>query len=424
VTRVRDAGGRWPAAGQLPRLLPVSPQGGPVRLTEHVARYGTLPAVLDEQSRTGLIREVEAAGLTGRGGAGFPTARKLSAIQRGRPTVVIANGTEGEPAIAKDKILLTFQPHLVLDGAVLAAGLIRASEAIIVAHRAALAAVAAAARERRAAGVDGIRLRVMPAADRFVGGEATAVANWVHRGIARPLAVPPRLTDSGPDGRATLVQNAETLAHLALIARYGASWFRSLGSATEPGSTLVTLTGAVARPGVYEIAVGTPLDEVLRLSGGATAPLAALLIGGYSGSWIPAAAMTRPFSMAGLEPVGAAPGAGLIAAFPAHACGLAETARIASYLADQSAGQCGPCVFGLASIAREVTALAGGCPWDRSAVDRWLDQVATRGACRHPAGAVRLVRSALVVFSGEVARHGAGWCCGMGGFVLPVPGSE
>jgi NADH:ubiquinone oxidoreductase subunit F (NADH-binding) len=215
----------------------------------------------------------------------------------------------------------------------------------------------------------------------------------------------------------------ETLAHLALIARYGATWFRELGTGSEPGSMLVTLIGAVRSPGVREIEIGTPVTDVLALAGGPRRPLSALLIGGYFGTWArwPQVA-SLPFSGAGLARVGATPAAGLVAALPDDSCGLAETARVTRYLAEESAGQCGPCVFGLSAIARELHRLASGEEASLPLIRRWLDQVDGRGACRHPDGAVRFIRSALDVFGREVDLHAGGWCSIADlAPVLPVP---
>jgi NADH:ubiquinone oxidoreductase subunit F (NADH-binding) len=364
--------------------------------------------------RDELIGEVELAGLTGRGGAGFPTGRKLAAVAARRNAVVIANGTEGEPASAKDKVLLAQCPHLVIDGAVAAAELIGAAEATIVAHPAVADFAAAALSERRRARIDRVRLSVVPAADAFVAGEASAVVHWLERSIPKPKATPRRLSERGLHGRPTLVQNVETLAHLALITRYGAAWFRAIGTAGEPGSMLVTLAGAVHHPGVYEVEIGTPVGAVLNLAGGSSGPLGGLLIGGYFGSWVnPELAAAVPLSSEGLGGLGASLGAGLIAALPAHVCGLAETARIARYLADESAGQCGPCVFGLDAIAGQLERLASGRGPDLASLRRWIRQVGHgRGACKHPDGAVAMIASALRTFSGEIDRHADGWCPG------------
>lgn len=420
-----EAGEGELAAGELPRLLPARCWDGPATVASHLARHGQLPAIGPGAARRRqLIAEVGRAGLTGRGGAAFPTARKLAAVMAGgRIPAMIANGTEGEPASAKDKVLLAQAPHLVLDGAVLAAELIGAREAIVVVHHAVRELVDDAVAERGRIHYDPVPVRVLTGADRFVAGEASALVNWVGHRIPAPTAVPPRVSERGLGGRPTLVQNVETLAHLALIARRGAAWFRSLGTPTETGSMLVTLTAAVRNPGVHEIEIGTPVSDVLALAGGPAAPLSALLIGGYFGTWVryPAAA-ALPLSAAGLRAAGASPGAGLIAALPADACGLTETARIARYLVAESAGQCGPCVFGLGAIATELEALAAGRPFGLGRLGRWLGQVDGRGACHHPDGAVRMIRSALGAFDAEIAEHTRGWCCGTRpAGVLPVP---
>jgi len=404
--------------GALPRLLP----GGPASLKGHLARYGPLPRPgPGRENQTALIAEIDRAGLTGRGGAGFPTGRKLAAVAAGRAPVVIGNGTEGEPASAKDKVLMARSPHLVLDGAVLAAQMVGASRAVIVAHRDVRDILGQTAAERRRARLDRVGVTVRAAANRFVGGEASAVVRWVEHGVPAPTATPPRLSDRGLGGRPTLVQNVETLAHLALIARYGAPWFRSVGTPAEPGSMLVTVLGAVREPCVLEIAIGTPVGQVLDLAGGPAAPLQALLLGGYFGAWVDAAqAAGRPFSAAGLADLGAGTGAGLIAALPAGACGLAETARVIRYLAAQSAGQCGPCRFGLPAVASELERIAERRTADPDLLRRWLGQIDGRGGCAHPSGAVRLVRSALRVFGAELSQHAAGSCSGTAR-VLPVP---
>ena len=413
-----------PLPGQLPRLLPAGFAADPASLADHRARYGRLPlAGRGRAHRAALIEEIHRSGLCGRGGAAFPTARKLAAVAAGHSPVVVANGTEGEPASAKDKVLLARSPHLVLDGAVLAADVAGASQAVIVVHPSVREIIDHAVAERRAAGSDPVRLRVITAADRFVAGEASAVVHWIERGVPAPTKRPPRLSDRGLGGRPTLVQNVETLAHVALIARYGASWFRAAGTPAEPGSMLVTILGAVREPGVHEIEIGTPVNQVLGLAGGASAPLQALLLGGYFGTWVSAAAAgPLPFSAAGLAPLGASTGAGLIAALPDGACGLAETARVVRYLADESAGQCGPCIFGLDAIAGQLQQIADGSSSDLGLLRRWLGQADGRGACSHPDGAVRLVRSTLSAFGPELDEHAQGWCRATApAAVLPVP---
>ena len=398
-----------PATTRTSRLLPPE-LWQPATLAAHLEHHGVLvQRPSSEQWREATLGEIESAGLVGRGGAAFPTGRKLRALlaHRGRP-FIIANGTEGEPASMKDRVLLARSPHLVLDGASLAAGLVGAGETIMVVHRDVREIIDTALAERRRIRLDGTKFRVVTAADGFVSGEASAVVNWVGRSIPFPLGKAPRMTERGLQGRPTLVQNVETLAHLGLVGRHGAEWFRQLGTVDEPGTMLVTLTGALAAPGVFEVAIGTRTSDVLELAGGPSAPIQALLVGGYFGTWIPAsAALSAPFSTSGL---GVGLGAGLVVALPATECGVLETARLVRYLASQSAGQCGPCTFGLPAIAEQLELLAKGMPVRYDDLTRWVGEIEGRGACGHPDGVARHIRSALGVFGHEVSEHLAGRC--------------
>ena len=362
----------------------------------HLRRHGPLPAVPD------LIDLVGAAGLTGRGGAGFPTWRKMAAVAAaGNRAVVVANGVEGEPASAKDRTLLIRAPHLVLDGLHLAARAVGADRAYLyVRSGPGVDSIRRALAERR----DGIRTDVVEAPNWFVAGEESAVVAGVEGKRPVPKDKLRRVVESGVHGRPTLVQNVETLAHVARIARWGPAWFRSRGSADEPGTFLATVSGAVTVPGVFEVAHGVPVGAVVAGAGGASEPLQAVLVGGYHGAWLPATALDAPLSRAGLAPFGASPGAGVLVALPASRCGLRESARIASYLAGQSAGQCGPCRNGLPRLAG---ALSGTAVTE---VHRLTALVEGRGACRHPDGTVRFVRSSLHTFAAEVALHRAGRC--------------
>jgi NADH:ubiquinone oxidoreductase subunit F (NADH-binding) len=293
-------------------------------LSEHVQRTGQLPW----QGPGGrLIGLLERAGLTGRGGAGFPTWRKLAAVAIGERPVVIGNGAEGEPASAKDRTLLTRAPHLVLDGLQLAAEAVGAADCYLYVPARIADRVRQAMAER--AGRDRFAVTVVEAPDTFVAGEESAVIARIAGRRALPTDKVDLVVRSGLRGRPTLVQNAETLAHLAVIAHRGPAAFRRSGTEAEPGSFLATIGGAVAAPGVYEAPYGIRLGALLDLAGGPATPLAAVLVGGYHGAWLPIAdARSAPMSRAGLAPFGATPGAGVVHALPASYCGLVETARI------------------------------------------------------------------------------------------------
>lgn len=410
------SGGRHRASqlGLTSRLTSGWQASGQASLQAHLDTYGPLP-----QPGTGrhesLIDSVARAGLTGRGGAAFPTGTKMRSVASRRgPAVVVANGMESEPASGKDRALLAHAPHLVLDGAVLAATAIGAGVVHLCLPRSrqqliatVLDAVAEREQARGYAYADRIRIEVHGLPHQYTSSEETALVHWLNGGDARPTAVPPRPFERGVGQRPTLVDNVETLAHVALIARFGPAWYRQAGLADAPGTMLTTVSGAVEAPGVYEIEVGTAVGDVLAMSG-AHAESAHLLVGGYFGSWHDIGDLASlPLAPAALRPAGASPGAGVLVVLPPDACGLAETARVLAWLADQSAGQCGPCVFGLPAIADDFGQLASGRPQgpllDR--LDRRLWMVNGRGACRHPDGAVRLARSALAAFAADVKSH-------------------
>jgi NADH:ubiquinone oxidoreductase subunit F (NADH-binding) len=410
-------------AATAPRGLPRLLAPGGADLAGHLRTHGSLPPPHR------LIEEIEAAGLTGRGGAGFPTAVKLAAVARQRGGKVVAgNGAEGEPASHKDKQLLWLAPHLVLDGLQLAAGAVGARRACLYVHRhdQLQRRLTGALAERAAAGWDQIPVELVTAPPRFLSGEASALASRIGGGLARPAFKRPPVYERGAGGAPTLVQNVETLAHLALIARHGAAWFRQVGTAGEPGSMIVTAHRADGTVVVREVPAGVPVHDVLGRS-----PAQAVLVGGYHGAWIPAEqAALLPLANAVLRPLGAAVGAGVLAALPPDRCGLAETARVLRYLAAESAGQCGPCLNGLPRIAAAFAALASARPRpDRRLLDdleRWAGLVTGRGACHHPDGTVRLVRSALTAFSAETTQHLRGHCTAVPGAApfLPVPGHD
>lgn len=382
----------------------------PAGLRVHLDRYGPLP-----QPGTGraslLIDAVTRSGLTGRGGAGFPTGIKMRSVaqQRGQP-VVVANGMESEPASEKDKALLSRAPHLVLDGAVLAATAVGADVVHVCLPRdreRLIAFVQHAVAERDQARADRVRIEVHGLPQHYVSSEETSLVQWLNGGEAKPTAVPPRPYQKGVGLRPTLIDNVETLAHIALIARFGPAWYRQAGTADAPGTMLITVSGAVAADGVYEVEAGTRIGEVLAMSG-ARADAEHILIGGYFGTWHDAIDVADlQLAPAALRPADASPGAGVLVVLPPDACGLAETSRVLRWLAGQGAGQCGPCIFGLPAIADDFAQLASGRPkgplLDR--LDRRLTTVMGRGACRHPDGAVRLATSALAAFAADVKSH-------------------
>jgi NADH:ubiquinone oxidoreductase subunit F (NADH-binding) len=421
------------APKSLPRLLSAVPAEGAMSLREHLAVHGDPPLARSRRERreaAALMDEVERAGLLGRGGAAFPTAVKMRAVARARGrSVVVVNAAEGEPASLKDNILLTAVPHLVLDGGLLAAQAVGAEKIIVCAPESAkdaLESVARALRERVQLADSPLAIQLVTVPDRYVAGQESALVNHLNGGPATPTFTPPLPFERGVGRRPTLVNNTETLAHIALIARYGPQWFRQLGTTAQPGSTLVTLSGPVAYPGVYEIEYGGSLTSLIDAAGGNTTAVRAGLFGGYAGAWISDEQLGGvALSNEQLAPHGASLGAGVVLLLSEDACPVAETARVARWLADQSAGQCGPCVHGLDAIATTIENVADGTA--QSAAKQRIAQLASltrrRGACSHPDGAVRFILTALDVFGAELAdhaRHGPCDACQREG-ELPLP---
>jgi ferredoxin len=259
--------------------------------------------------------------------------------------------------------------------------------------------------------------------DRFISGESGALV----RGINGKRAVPPGrkvlASDFGVDDLPTLLSNASTFAQLAVLALLGPERFAAVGTPEEPGTVLLSVGGSAARPAVIEAPTGVPLAAVLDICQAAAGD--GVLVGGYHGMWLPAAtAYSVPVSREGLAAVGGTLGSGIVLPLGDGTCPLGEVSRIASYLAGESAGQCGPCKLGLPSIARALAALIDGSG-GIEALDvarRSAAAVAGRGACSHPDGVTRFVLSALDVFTEDLAAHVFHSSCGrpVRG-VLPLP---
>ena len=426
-----------PPATRTDRLLPLA---GTRSWPDHLARLGPTPARWGDSTagNPDLATSLNLAGLLGRGGAGFPTGRKVAAVTAAvkrsrRPGVVVANCCEGDPTSLKDQVLVHHSPHLVIDGAIAAAAAVGADRVVLAAHQGSAAeqTLRWAIAERPAGTISPVArdevvgrsptldraclpvfgrpaMAVIGIPDRYIASEATSLVRFLNTGDARPAGKLTPIWESGVGGRPTLVDNAETLAHLALLARFGPQWFAGVGTAAEPGTCLVTIGGAVSRPGVVEVPNGAPLREVLACAG--ASPIGWALLGGVSGRWIDFAAYADiGYSTAALAAAGLARGVGSIVVLPPGGCILTETARILAFQAHAGARQCGPCMFGLPAIAADMADLGAG---DRAALNRLqrrLPVINGRGGCGHPDGAVTLAASALTAMTvqqpGHLAQH-------------------
>ncbi|GAA2264950.1 MULTISPECIES: NADH-ubiquinone oxidoreductase-F iron-sulfur binding region domain-containing protein [Kitasatospora] len=420
--------------------IPAVRQLGSARLTAGLDRlqrldlsaHGSVHGPLPQPTRDGLLALADRIDLRGRGGAGFPFARKASAAlaaadRTGTPLVVVVNGAEGEPPSAKDRMLLARAPHLVLDGACLAAAAFGAEELVIgvAAGGPGEVSIPAALAERSDLPCPA---RTVCLPERFVSGQAGALIRGVNGLPAVPPPLKARAADGGTGGvrgRPTLLSNAETWAQLAVAARLGPDAYAAAGTATEPGTVLLTVNRPGAEQLVVEVPAGSRLGTVL--TGCGSAPGEGVLVGGYHGAWLrPEDAMDAPLSRAGLAELGGALGAGAIVALPADTCPLGEVARVTAWLAAESAGQCGPCRRGLPAAADALAVLAAGADAAAAETARYaVSATQGRGACAHPDGTARFVLSALEVFEQDVAAHTAGAGCGRPVHgVLPLPHQE
>lgn len=394
-----------------------------IDLDAHRDIFGALPRMSADE----LIAACKKVDLRGQGGAGFPFARKLQAVienaeRKDQPTIVVVNCTEGEPGSFKDKMLAIRSPYLILSGAALVAEAIGAEEIIVgvtsneLANRSIEAAVAAEPGLRKI-------IRVVQQPERFISGESGALI----RGINGKRPIPPGrkqlAAERGVDDLPTLLSNASTFAQIAVLALLGPERFAAVGMPDEPGTVLLSVSGSAKRAAVIEVPTGVPLGAALDIC---EAPAGdGVLVGGYHGMWLDAeTAYTVPVSREGLASVNGTLGSGIVLPLGEGTCPLGEVSRIASYLAGESAGQCGPCKLGLPTIARALSQLVDGSG-GVEALDvarRAAASANRRGACSHPDGTVRFVLSALEVFTEDLAAHVFHTTCGrpVRG-VLPLP---
>jgi NADH:ubiquinone oxidoreductase subunit F (NADH-binding) len=388
-------------------------------LTASMPADGTAAGLDDHREVHGELRRVrrgeltdlvEAALIRGRGGAGFPVARKLAAARRARraPEVVV-NGAESEPASVKDRALLTRAPHLVLDGAQLIADEIGARGITVWVHDPAAADVLGRAIGERS---DAVPVVVVRAPDGYLAGESSAALAHLGGAPAKPAFTLVPAAKQGPNGRAVVVNNVESTAAVAALVAHGLDQHRAAGTPDEPGTRLLTVHRGPGAPVLVEASTGIAVAEALAAVG-APGDVHAVLVGGYFGRWLhPGIALDAALSCAGMADVDGTLGAGVVLAPDPQGCLLIEVATVVAHLAAQSAGQCGPCRNGLPALARTLSAIVDG-EADDAQVQRVHQLAATvtgRGACKHPDGVTMFAASAVDVLADEVTAHLDGGC--------------
>lgn len=352
-----------------------------------------------------IVEELRAAGLAGRGGAAFSTAIKVQAAHDNRADLIV-NACDGEIGATKDGWVVQHRLDELARGAALVTPHKRA-KVMYAAHR-----DSGTARRLAAAG-----LPVLEVPHRYVSSEETSILSLRHGGLAKPMTKRAPFVYGGRDSHGrrippTVVLNAETTWRIHQIHTDGPEWFRGHGTPEEPGPRLVSLGGAVTAPGVVEAASGMRLLSIIDAAGGLDPAAPGVLVGGLGGVFLtPDEARTAIWSGPGMAEFGGSMGPGIVQVLDPSRCPVDVAAELIRYGAGESAGQCGPCMFGLPSIAADWDELVHDP--NRETLTRLrmrLGEVKGRGACHHPDGVSRFAGSALRVFLPHLHEHVAGAC--------------
>ncbi len=417
---------------QVSRVLDPEPV---TTLADHLAAGGGDGlAAATRLGAEGTIEVIEAAGLRGRGGAGFPTGRKWRTVAGfaapNRPATVVVNGAEGEPGSFKDRELLVRNPYRVLEGALIAAGAVGADEIIVAVKESftdQIAALRRAIAELTEAGwLDEVAIDVVAGPSEYLFGEETALLEVVDGRPPFPRVAPPYRHGSDEDGEGrisaahiamagdggaspTLANNVETMANVAMILANGAAWFRELGTAQSPGTIVCTITGSTQRDGVGEVPMGTTLREVITELGGGPEPGVHILavLGGVSNTFIPDAKLDTPLTYEDMRAAGSGLGAGGFIVYDERDDLVAVAQGVAHFLSVESCGQCTPCKQDGLAIARVLKKFC-----DSNATDADIDELASRidtvadeARCNLATQQQLVAGSLLALFPGYLARH-------------------
>ncbi len=347
-------------------------------LADYAARGG-LELLRDVPAQDRIVEELKASGLTGYGGAGFPTGIKWEAVTReSAPRYVVVNADEGEPGTIKDRYVMELRPHLLVEGTLIAMRFAEAEEGYIYLreeYAVSRARLEHAIEEFAAAGLlDGGSLQIIVGAGAYIAGEETAMLESMEGRRAMPRLRPPFPAQFGYLGRPTLINNVETLAHLPAILRNGGEWWSGLGIRGASGTRLWSVSGAVTRPGCYEAPNGSTTRELVEEhAGGFSDVVGAVVPGGAASGILPPSALDAPLTRDGLREYGAGPGSAAVQVFPTSYSPLRLLAETMRFFAEESCQKCTPCRIGNRALHHLCEELAKGeAAMTREKVDEWL----------------------------------------------------
>lgn len=391
--------------------------------------YDALEKAVRAMTPDEVVQQVMDSGLRGRGGAGFPTGRKWSFVRQDapHPRYIQCNTDEMEPGTFKDRILVNADPHLVIEGIVLAGYAVRADQGVffirpsydadaLLLERELEAARQAGFLGRNILGSDfSFDIEVHRSAGRYICGEGSAQANAIMGKRPNPDKNS-HMTDSGLWGLPTVVNNVETLASVPSILRNGVDWFKSLAaSPTGDGTKLYCVSGEVARPGCFELPGGTRLGDIIFGSAGGMLPGAEFktcLPGGTSTSFTAREHLDTPMDFDSMKRAGLSLGTGSIIVFDRNTCLVQATINILTYFARESCGWCTPCREGIPYMKHILERIEAGDAGEKD-LDL-LRQVADsleHAYCGFAPGAAMPVRGLLRHFRDEVREHLDGRGC-------------
>ncbi|HZP43960.1 MAG TPA: NADH-ubiquinone oxidoreductase-F iron-sulfur binding region domain-containing protein [Candidatus Binatia bacterium] len=407
-------------ASPRPVVLERVADGGARTLAEYTAlggyraldrALGTAPAA--------VVAEVERAGLRGRGGAGFPTGRKLAAVaaQPAAPKYVVMNADEGDPGAYVDRILLEDDPHAPLEGLAIAAYAVGATKGWIYLRREypdALPILERAIADARAAGILGPKLlgrgpafdvEVVVGLGSYVCGEETALLESIEgrRPFVRPR--PPYPSAHGLHGRPTLVQNVETLANVPWIVAHGSAAYAAMGFSRSRGTKVVSLNSLFRRPGLYEVELGTPLRRIVDDLGAglSTGGVTGVIVGGPLAGVLPPSCFDAPLAFDELAALGASVGHGGVIAFDEHTSIRALVHHVFAFGADESCGRCTPCRLGTRAVADMVAKRSPAAAWDAGRFEAIASALHATSLCGHGTGLGEFARSVLRHYREELS---------------------
>ncbi len=396
-----------------------------------------------------VISELTAAGLRGRGGGGFPTGRKWAGVlaQGGSHRYVVCNAAEGEPATFKDRALMRANAYQLVEGIAIACLVIGARQAYIGvkgSFRWEVLALQAAIEDMQAAGLAGdVPITVVEGPDEYLFGEEKALLEVIEGRPPLPRLLPPfehglfavapqmGWESSTPDpaygvrgqSNPTLVNNCETLCNVPWILARGPDWFRSMGTEASPGTIVATVVGDVARPGYGEVAMGTPLAQVVEEVGGGLLPGRSFkaAFSGIANAVLTAEQIDAPVSYEGMTAAGSGLGAAGFAVYDDTACMVATAHAFSRFLWVESCGQCPACKLGTGEITERLAAIdeMRGGDGDVEVIGARLRKVTDGNRCFLPVEEQTVVSSILRSFPQEFADHLEGSCTRRHGIRVP-----